>query len=265
MQRNFMADLNKLQPLMVQAGEIILSYLKADKKIQQKTSVNLVTEADLKTEEYLVTELKRVFPDDAILAEEGNELPGSSGYQWIIDPLDGTTSYAHGFPFFAVSAGLYDQTNKRPVAGVVYNPFFQEYFEASLDGGSYLNRKQIKVTQMAQLSEALLGTGFPYNRRDILKTLLTRLGDFINTCQGLRRTGSAALDVCYVAAGRLDGYFEEGLKPWDTAAALLIAEEAGATSSLFNGEAADIFVPELVVAGEAIHPQIIEVLKNTVS
>ncbi len=253
--------MEQLVPIISRAGEIVNSYLKKDKQIENKGTIDLITAADKESEEFLFGRLREVFPGDSILAEEGNTHEGSSGYTWVIDPVDGTTSFAHGFPAFAVSVGLID-SDKQPVLGAVLTPFFNELFTAYRGGGAWLNGERIHVSKAASLSVSLLGTGFPYNRRSIMDRLLKRLGAFLHNCHDIRRTGSAALDICYVAAGRLDGYYEEGLKPWDTAAALVILEEAGGLSSKFDGSKVDIFVPEIVVANPNIFQEILDLLSK---
>lgn len=236
-----------------------MNHLRQGFEIKYKGSVDLVTQADLDSEEFLFNNLNKSFSDDSIIAEEGREKEGTSGYTWVIDPLDGTTSYSHGFPFFAVSVGLVDADDV-PVLGVVYNPFYNEFFSACRGGGAFLNDKKISVSENSSLSTSLLGTGFPYNRREIMPHILDRLSRMLHNCHDVRRTGSAALDICFVAAGRTDGYFEQGLKPWDVAAATVILTEAGGRASLFNGEPVDIRKPEYIGSNRLIHEELLKMI-----
>ena len=251
--------LNNLEPIARRAGDILLSYTTGNKNIQHKGDVDLITDADKASEKYLIEELGRQFPEIGILAEEGGRRDSQNGYHWVIDPLDGTTSYAHGFPFFAVAVGLMD-SNRQPVAGIVYNPFFNELFLGGDGLPARLNGQPITVSQVSSIQAALLGTGFPYTRRQHMDELMARLARVLHQVHDIRRTGSAALDICYVAAGRTDGYFETGLQPWDTCAALAILKAAGGMASKFDGSAADIFTPEIAVSNGLIHGQLIGLL-----
>lgn len=254
--------LEKVRPVVLQAGDIAKSFLSAtEKKIEYKGDVNLVTAADKASEEFIVTQLKEIFPQDSILAEEGNSVENDSSYTWIIDPIDGTTSFAHGYPMFAVSIGLINQ-DKKPVLGLVYNPFFDELFHAVQNYGAFLNNRPIYVSQIKSLNQSLLATGFPYNRREIMDLLMKRLAHVLHHVHDIRRGGSAALDICYVAAGRLEGYFEQGLQPWDVAAALVILQEAGGQSSLFDGSPIDIFVPQIIATNSFIHQELVQLLQE---
>ncbi len=249
-----------VEPVAKNAGKLILETAEeARADIQHKSPIDLVTKADLESEKYVFNELSRFFPDDAILAEEGRNKEGSSGYTWVIDPLDGTTSFAHGFPFFAVSIGLIDSENV-PVLGAVYNPVMNEYFCACQNEGAFLNGEKIEVSRQTAMEKALLGTGFPYNRREIMDKILNRLGRMLFVVHDVRRTGSAAMDICYVAAGRLDAYYEEGLQPWDTTAALSILTEAGGKGSKFDGSTFDIFTPEIAVSNGLLQEQLLDLL-----
>lgn len=252
-----------LLPIVQEAGNIVRGYLSKDKKIETKgREIDLVTAADKESEAYIVAELKESFPQFSIVAEEGSSHEGTTEYTWIIDPVDGTTSFAHGFPAFAVSVGLVDKDNY-PVLGAVLTPFAGELFYAYRDGGAWVNGESIHVSETEKLSHSLLGTGFPYNRREIMDKLLERLALVLHNSHDIRRTGSAALDIVYVAAGRLDGYYEEGLKAWDTAAAIVILEEAGGKSSKFDGSPVDIYDPQIIVSNNKIHQEIIDLLAPT--
>jgi len=196
---------------------------------------------------------------------QGAALPGPppksihlSPYRWIIDPLDGTVNFAHGFPVFCVSIAF--EAEGIVEYGVVYDPLREELFEAKRGGGATLNGEPVRVSAVDRLDAALLATGFPYDIRERLPETLARLGRVMGQAQGVRRAGSAALDLCYVASGRLDGFFEENLKPWDTAAGTLIVTEAGGLISTFKGEAYELTSPDIAVSNGLIHTEILKCL-----
>ncbi len=245
--------------MVYQASKILLKYYGQDKQIQYKSPIDIVTIADKEIEIWLCKELESAYPDFSIIAEEGYNKEGSSGYSWLLDPLDGTTSFAHTFPLFCISLALVD-SNNQPILGVVYNPIYDEMFCAIQGQGAWLNEKLIHVSNTSSISLALLGTGFPYNRRSIMESLLSRLCQVLHVVHDIRRTGSAALDICFVACGRLDAYYEEGLKPWDTAAAILVAIEAGGQVTLFNGQPFDVYCPNIIASNGHIHQAVIELL-----
>lgn len=253
--------LEKVKEITLSAAKIIMKYYDADKQIEHKGDVNLLTVADTQCEEFLIQSLQKEFPQDSLLAEEGHDIKGSSPYTWVIDPIDGTTSYAHGYPVFGISIGLINEKND-PVLGVVYNPYYKEMYTATLGGGAKLNEKPLKVSSIKTLKRSLLVTGFPYNRRERMLPLMQRLATILHHVHDIRRTGSAALDICSVAAGQADGYFEENLKPWDVAAALLILKEAGGEISNFKGLETDIFKGEFCVSNGLIHKELITLLEN---
>ncbi len=252
----------ELKKITYAAGEILLKYMHKEKKIQHKSDINLLTNADQESEQFVVESLKNSFKDFGIIAEEGTAYESQNGYKWLIDPLDGTTSFAHDFPMFAVSIALTDENNE-PILGMVYNPFFNELFHGIKGKGAFLNEKPIRVSQTSSINRALLGTGFPYDRRNRMDTLLKRLGNFLHEIQDIRRTGSSAIDICFVACGRLDGYYEEGLQAWDTAAALIIAKEAGGKATKFDNSKIDIFYPQMVVSNGFIHNDILKILDSS--
>lgn len=205
-------------------------------RVDRKGVIDLVTEVDLAVERMGRTLLAERFPDHRVLAEEtANEATASSSpYCWIFDPLDGTTNYAHGLPIFCASLAL--ECEGRIVVGAVYDPTRRELFTAERGGGARLNGLPITVSSATTLIEALLCTGFPYNVHETADEVLGLFGAFVRRARAVRRLGSAALDLCYVAAGRLDGFWEQRLHPWDTAAAALIVEEAGGRVTTFAGE-----------------------------
>ena len=249
----------KVREIIYQAGEILMTYIDQEKKIHYKTDINLLTEADKKSEELICQMLRKNFPQDSILAEEGFEYEGDSGDQWIIDPIDGTTSFAHNFPMFAISVGLINK-KKEPIIGFVYNPYSKELFHSILGNGAFLNEKRIYVSSITSIEKSLIGTGFPYTRKEKMPILLKRLENILRNTQDIRRTGSAALDICFVAMGRYEGYYEEDLKIWDVAAAVLIASEAGAKKSKLNGDNFKLFDGEILITNSKIHQALIKLV-----
>lgn len=236
------------------AGEIIRAKAGTAFRVDRKGAADLVTEVDLSAERAVIAVISAVFPGHRIAAEESGRGEGDSEYLWWIDPIDGTTNFVHGYPFYSVSIAL--EFRGVMIAGVVYDPVRGETFEAFRSGGARLNDREIEVSPVASLSDALLATGFPYDRSDRGRALALAAG-FLPRIQGLRRDGSAALDLAYVAAGRLDGFWERGLKPWDTAAGSLLVEEAGGRVSDFRGGKFDLLRGEIAAANPKIHPQLI--------
>jgi len=217
------------------AGNIIVRALdQVDRlSITTKAENDFVTEVDKMAEAEIIRTLRKSFPNHGILAEESGTSPGDD-YQWVIDPLDGTTNFLHGFPQFAVSIAL---KHKLVIEqAVVYDPISQELFTASRGRGAHLNDRRIRVTSRINLDGALLGTGFPFKHLQQLDAYLASFKTLITKTAGIRRAGSAALDLAYVAAGRLDGFWELGLSPWDMAAGILLIEEAGGFVCDFNGD-----------------------------
>ena len=240
------------------AGEVLKAKFGKVQHIVKKGEIDLVTDADLAAEEIVLEMLRNHFPKDNILSEEAGIRDGSSERNWIVDPLDGTTNFAHGFPFFAVSIAL--EVEKEIVLGIVYNPFMGEFFEAQKGEGSFLNGTPIHVSNARKLSDSLLSTGFPYDIRERSNRIFERFKAMVVSCQGVRRGGSAAVDMCYVAAGRLDGHWEENLKPWDTAAGVVIVSEAGGRLSTFDGQPFTPYQKSLVVCTPTIHGEVVEAL-----
>jgi myo-inositol-1(or 4)-monophosphatase len=227
------------------AGEILRGGYGTRHTIHHKGRIDLVTEYDKRSEEYLVAELRRRFPGHTIYAEESGRSEGRAEAIWYIDPLDGTTNYAHGFPAFAVSIAFAEAGALR--LGVVYDPLRDEMFAAELERGAWLNGEAIQVSEPEDLLHSLLVTGFAYDDW-VINTNLEHFIHFSKLCQGVRRIGSAALDLCYVAAGRLDGYWEISLQPWDSAAGGLIAREAGAVVTALDGDATFLKPPYAILA-----------------
>ncbi len=229
-------------------------------RIGFKGEINLVTEVDKSCEERILKILGREFPDHDILTEEtGAHLKGSD-YKWIIDPLDGTTNYAHGYPCFAVSIALLHR--EVPVVGVVYDPNLDNLFRAVRRGGAWRNTARIRVSKEKGLKRSLLATGFAYDVHRTRDDNIDHFTNFIKKAQAVRRDGAAAIDVCYVACGRFDGFWEMGLKPWDVAAAILILEEAGGTSTMFSGDRLDVYGDNIVCSNGQIHQEMLKVLRK---
>jgi myo-inositol-1(or 4)-monophosphatase len=216
------------------AGNIILRYMNRVEglAVEEKARYDYVTEVDKMAEAEIVKELRRAYPDHAFLGEETGST-GKSDKVWVIDPLDGTHNYLRGFPHFCVSIGFLDHGD--PVHAVIYDPLRDELFTASKGDGAYVNDRRMRVTKRENLVGALLCTGFPYRQRKHLDAQLNMTRALLSEAEDIRRTGSAALDLAYVAAGRLDGYFEIGLKPWDMTAGCLLVREAGGTFCDFSG------------------------------
>lgn len=216
------------------AGEILASRFGNEMKIDHKGTIDLVTEMDHKSEEYIVRKIRDKFPTHKLLTEESGGFDGDDEHMWIIDPLDGTVNYAHGIPIYSVSIAYAHKG--RVTLGVVHDPAKDECFSAERGAGAFLNEKPIRVSNQADLSQSLLVTGFHYDIRTNVEKNLDHYEYFALRTQGVRRLGSAAIDLCYVAAGRFDGYWELLLNAWDVAAGGLIAEEAGAKVSNIAGK-----------------------------
>ena len=227
----------------------------------KSASIDLVTEVDHACEALIVEALERERPGDAILAEEGGgEDRDDAPWRWIIDPLDGTMNYAHGYPRFCVSIGV--QHEGRPEVGVVYDPLLDELFAASRGQGATLNGQPIRVSQEAEIGRSLLATGFAYDVHRSEEDNVDHFAHFVKIARGLRRDGSAALDLCYVAAGRFDGYWELKLHPWDVAAGNLIVLEAGGRTSDFQGRPSPGDGRQTVASNGRLHDAMIEVLQR---
>jgi myo-inositol-1(or 4)-monophosphatase len=241
------------------AGAILLNYAQSGFKVMHKNPVNLVTDADHAAEECAIEVIRRTFPSHQFLAEErGRGDLTASPYLWIIDPLDGTTNFSHGYPAYCVSIGL--EFEGRCVVGVVFDPTRDELFTATTGGGAWLNGHQIRVSSTAILDQALLVTGFAYDIRETKQNNLDHFARFALQAQGIRRTGTAALDLCYVAAGRFDGFWEVKLNPWDMAAGSVILREAGGHITDFRGAEHSIYGQELVASNGHIHQAMLKVL-----
>jgi myo-inositol-1(or 4)-monophosphatase len=245
-----------------EAGKIQIAKLGklSDIQIKDNQSNNLVTEADNESERKIFEIIKEYFPEHSILSEESGDLPKSSDYKWIIDPLDGTVNYAHGVPIFSVSIGI--EKDGEVEVGVVYDPSRKEMFFAIKNEGAFLNENKIKVSETDNINNAMLVTGFPYNVKENPSNCLGLFNGFILNSQAVRRLGSAALDACYVACGRFDGFWEVSLNPWDIAAGSLIVHEAGGKTSGFKGEKLNIYEKKYLASNGKIHKQMIEIISR---
>lgn len=243
-----------------QAGLCLKENLGKANKVEFKGAVDIVTEADKKSEALIISELQKNFPGHGILTEESAEIISASEYKWIIDPLDGTTNYAHGFPFFCVSIGF--EASGKVVFGAVYDPILDELFTAEEGKGAELNGRPIKVSSVSSLDRSLLATGFPYDLRTAKENNLDHFSNFTLRAQAIRRAGSAALDLCYVASGRFDGFWEMRLRPWDVAAASLIVKEAGGEITDFSGGPFSIYGKECLASNGLIHNEMLDILRK---
>lgn len=243
-----------------EAGAIVLEGYGRDHSPERKGRIDLVTEHDKRSEARLLALISARFPDHAVLAEESGAHPASaaSRARWILDPLDGTTNFAHNYPFFCVSVGV--EVDGAMAAGAVYDPVRDEMFAAAHGAGATLNGRAIRVSGCGRLEDALLVTGFPYDVREFPGRHLPLFQDFLVRAQGIRRDGSAALNLCYLAMGRFDGFWEGSLSPWDMAAGSLIVREAGGVITNFAGGAFRLDGRQLCASGSALHPSLLAVL-----
>lgn len=241
------------------AGALLLAGLDRPHDIELKSPFEVVTDVDRASEELIVTAIREAFPEHAILAEEGGSIGGKSDLTWLLDPLDGTNNYAHGFPFFSVSIALV--RGREPILAVIYDPLRDELFSAERGRGAYLNNRPIRVSPTATLARALVSTGFAYDYYAHSGDNNLREFDRLQArTQGVRRAGSAALDLAYVACGRLDAHWELRLKPWDMAAGGLLVLEAGGRVSGWQNEPWDPWVSRMLASNGHIHTAILEVL-----
>jgi len=242
-----------------EAGQLLEHYFDQRVAVEYKGEFDLVTAADRASEKLIVERLRSRFPSHSIVAEEGGGVEHNSGYVWYVDPVDGTTNFAHGFPTFAVSMGL--AHNEELVAGVVYDPMRKECFTAERGSGAYLNHRRLHVSRVAQFREGLFATGFASsNRRQEVNVHFFHRMSLLT--HGVRRPGSAALDLCYVAAGRLDGFWEFGLKPWDVAAGLLLISEAGGVWGDMRGGPYKLGGPHLAATNGRLHQDLLKVFED---
>ncbi|MEN8171326.1 MAG: inositol monophosphatase family protein [Chloroflexota bacterium] len=254
--------LSDLERLARQAGEILRTGFGKDIQVDYKGTIDLVTEIDRRAEEFLQHAIQDQFPGHHIIAEENGVTPGDSNHIWYLDPLDGTVNYAHAIPIFSVSLAYYHKG--KALLGVVFNPMNNECFTAQRGRGAWLNDVPLQVSKTEDLAHSLLVTGFPYDTWTNPDNNLDHFAALSLKTQGVRRLGSAALDLCYVAAGRFDGYWEKGLKPWDAAAGVLMVTEAGGLVTDMVGGPDFLSYPlSIITANPHLHPKILDVLVGT--
>ncbi len=238
---------------------VLLShYSEGKSKVDKKGAIDLVTQADTESEKTIIGTIKNAFPDHTVLAEESGLNKGEADHKWIVDPLDGTTNFAHRLGLFAISIAF--ALSGDTVIAIVLSPITGELFTAVKGKGAELNGSPINVSNAQTVSESLLVTGFPYNLIHSFTPLMTRFSNCLKASQGVRRLGSAAMDLCFVACGRFDGFWEQNLKPWDTAAGELIAREAGATVTDFSNKPFNIYKNEILATNGNIHKEMLLLL-----
>lgn len=259
-------NLISLEKEVIQLCEEVGSFIKSENqnfdrsKIEQKGSFsNLVSYVDKEAENRLVKKLEELLPGAGFIGEEGTEVIGTNEYKWIIDPLDGTTNFLHGLPLFAISIGL--TRNDKTILGIVHEVMHQECFHAIEGGKAYCNEKVISISPIQHLHESLLATGFPYYHTEKKENYLEIIKTFLEQTHGIRRLGSAAIDLAYVACGRMEGFFEYNLKPWDVAGGTFILQQAGGKVTDFSGGDNYIFGGELCAAGH-VHAEMLKVIKD---
>ena len=251
----------RVEEIIQEAGSILLEKMRAGFTIEHKGRVDLVTDADRAAEAFITKELQRDFPEFSILGEE----QGLSGrrdaeYLWLIDPLDGTTNFAHGFPYFSVSIAL--THHNEIILGAVYDPSTKTLFTAEKNEGAFMNGQPISVSKIANLQDSLLVTGFPYDVSTTKDDNIAEYAKALKNTQGVLRTGSAALDLCNVACGRLDAYWEKGIDAYDIAAGALIVKEAGGTLSAVNGGSFDLYDHQILASNGLIHNELVQLINS---
>ncbi|HOW16321.1 MAG TPA: inositol monophosphatase family protein [bacterium] len=258
-----MKDLQKYKELAIsaslEAGKLLMEHFNSINDFKIKKDAGIVTKADTDSETLITNILKKGTPEFGILAEEDG-VKGDQNIKWIIDPLDGTTNFFHGFPHFNISIAL--EYKKELIVGVVHNPVNGDIYHCAKGAGSYKNKELIKVSKTDQLKSSLLGTGFAYMRGNELNSALELFKKFTALTHGIRRPGAAALDLCYVAEGIYDGFYESTLNPWDIAAGILLVQEAGGTVTNYKGNKISIYENNVVASNGAIHKDIVSVINS---
>jgi len=257
---NYLEILSCAREAAATAGKHLVNSYGKRSEVEFKGEVDLVTSRDRESQEIIYKIIKDKFPDHSILGEEDLHVEKDKKLLWLIDPIDGTTNFAHSLPLFSISIAFLDEGETR--VGVVYIPLLNEMFYAVKGTGAFLNEKPISVSCENDLGRCLLATGFPYDRRKSEKNNVSHFNKFILKCRDIRRMGSAAIDLCYTAAGRFDGFWEPKLHPWDTAAAFLMVLEAGGMVTDFSGNPFDPFTKECLASNKHIHPLMLEILNN---
>ena len=246
-----------------EAGLLLKNKLNDRHTIEFKGEIDIVTEADRMSEALILSAVRRQYPGHDILSEESSATLNGSSYRWIVDPLDGTTNYAHGYPVFCVSIAL--EREGEVCLGVVFNPMLDEMFTAEKGTGAYLNGRRLSVSATAVLSHGLLATGFPYDIRESMDNNINYFVQMARKARAIRRAGSAALDLAYVAAGRFDGFWELKLSPWDTAAACLLVQEAGGLVTDLFGAPFELQSPHVLASNGVLHQDLMTVFRQTES
>jgi myo-inositol-1(or 4)-monophosphatase len=253
--KDFVVELAK------EAGQVLMDHFERRLAVETKSSeIDLVTEADVASEKLIVEAIRERYPEHGILSEEGLGKEQAGEFLWLVDPLDGTVNYAHGYPVFCVSIAL--QREGQTVLGVIYNPVGDELFCAEKDQGAYCNKRRLSVSGVVGLRRSLLATGFPYARASIEDNNLAEFGRVMPRVQGVRRGGAATLDMAYVAAGRLDGYWEFHLSPWDWAAGDLLVREAGGRTSDVSGQPWRLRSNNMVATNGLLHEELLATLRG---
>ncbi len=251
---------NLIRHAALEAGRLLMDKFESGIRVEFKGKYDLVTEADRQAEALIIKLIRERYPEHDFIAEEGDYGETGSDYRWIIDPLDGTTNYAHGFPWFAVSIAL--EVKGRLQLGVVYNPYVKDFFFAERNSGAFLNERRLQVSTIDSLERALLATGFAYDHRKCKANNYDYFTRFQKEAQACRRPGAASLDLASVAAGRFDGFWELKLKPWDLAAGILLIEEAGGLVSDFDGCPMTLESQECMASNSLIHEEMQKILQQ---
>ena len=238
--------------------ESVGKVLEVERKFGQET--NLVTQIDKKAEEIIINKIRKKYPDHDFLAEESGSHNKQSEYRWVIDPLDGTLNFTHGVPLFSVSIAV--ELRGEVIAGVVYEPNLDELFTAEKGKGAFLNKKPIHVSRVDTMIESMMVTGFPYTIRDNPENAVQHFVNLLMKAQGIRRLGSAAVDLCYVACGRFEGFWEVALNPWDMAAGVLLVQEAGGRFTDFHGKPSSIYTKQVLATNGLVHDKVVEILEE---
>lgn len=252
--------INKVIQIAKEAGELTREAFGKNFLVETKGSeTNLVTEIDKKSEALIINFINKEFPGHSVLAEESGAHKSSSEYLWVIDPIDGTTNYAHGLPIYGVSIGV--QKNNETICGVVYDVMSNAIYTSEKGGGSFKNGIKLNVSTNDDLEKSVLVTGFPYNISENPDFAVERFTAFLKTCRAVRRLGAATIDMCYVASGVFDGFWEVTLNPWDVCAAKLIVEEAGGVVTDFTGTKSNIYMKNFLASNKHVHQKMLDMLK----
>lgn len=241
------------------AGEYLKEHIQDEITIEHKGRIDLVTNIDRQSELRIVSEIERAFPDHGILAEEGFLKKGTSAFTWVVDPIDGTNNFIHRIPFFCVSIAVLK--DREPHIGVCCNPMSGEIFWAQAGRGAYRNGVRLHVSRTDRMIDSLVATGFPYDG-DEIDVLMKRFSCILRKVRGIRRLGSAALDLCYVASGSFDAFWEQGLKPWDMAAGVVILREAGGKVSCLDGGPFDLYRGDILASNSKVHDELQQCMNN---